>query len=593
MLRALRLAPFVILAIAVSGCPAPFEPSTGGSSSSSSAGAGGTTSVGGASAGSSASTGGSGGTDTCDDADRDGDGASECDGDCDDDNAFVRPGALEICGNGADEDCDGEDNVGAECDAYSTYVSPKGNPGATGTKEDPVATIVEGVERAMALGVPAAVLVAAGTYSEDVTITGAVSLVGGYDPDDWSARDPSAHETIVKDTAPTGLKLAAVDGDMLVDGLTINGRNVSSGTDTTAALTIDGGGPVISNCTIAGGQVTSGTGASVAVRLIGDSAIGAHTRLGSTTILSGSAVSGPARGVWIDAPTMDVTIADSGVSAGKGTDSIALHVVDAAKVTVWKSTFQSATAVGGGPGAPSNSLGIWAQKGELLLDSSIVNADQIDDPPVCFTPSAWCGGVRISTGSATLTNNVLLGGASDHSAAVHLFEVSDDLSGVVVSSNTIYAAGRLAAQSTSACVLLGSPRSDPVVTAVGRFRNNIFIGGYAELNYAFWEQRTPGESCDPAALDHDLFYFPVNMPNEGVLYTDWNGIAASDLTNVDDLPGDGAHLEDDPKLDGGHLRSDSPCRNTGTDADAPNHDTDQEPRPQEMLFDIGPDEYVP
>ncbi len=594
MPRAPRFTPFVILAIAVSGCPEPFQASTGGTTESSSTGGstGGASSMGGVAGGGSDSTGGTGGI-PCDDADLDGDGYSECTHDCDDDNAFIHPGALEICGDGADEDCDGKDNLGEECNGFSTYVSPLGFPGATGTKDDPVPTIKEGVEHALLLGVPAAVLVAEGTYSEDITVTGPVSLIGGYAIDDWAVRDPANKKSFIKSTATSGLKLAAVDGDMLVDGFTIYGRQVSSGSESSAAVTIDGGGPVISHCAINAGQITMGSGNSVGVRIVEDSAAGVHARLWSSTILSGSAVTGDACGIEIDAPTMDVTIADCGVSAAKGADSLALHIVDAATVTVWKSTFQSTTASGGGINQPSSSFGVWALSGELIFDSNIVNSDQVIDPPRCFTPAAWCGGVRISTGLATLTNNVILGSASDHSAAVHLLETTDDLSEVVVSSNTLYAAGHLDFETTSACALLGSPRPDQVVTAVGRFRNNILYGGFATHNYGVWEQRTPGESCDPAALDHDLFYFPVNMPNDGVLYTDWNGIAATDIQNPDDLPGDGANLVDDPKLDGGHLREDSPCRNTGTDADAPNHDGDQQPRPQESLYDIGPDEYAP
>ena len=58
----------------------------------------------------------------CDESDADGDGWSECDGDCDDGNAAVHPFATEICNDGVDQNCDGvtdewTDNDG---DGFST-----------------------------------------------------------------------------------------------------------------------------------------------------------------------------------------------------------------------------------------------------------------------------------------------------------------------------------------------------------------------------------------------------------------------------------------------------------------------------------------
>ena len=52
---------------------------------------------------------------SCSDVDQDGDGAS-ADVDCDDSNAAVYPGAPEICSNGIDEDCDGRDLLCSEVD---------------------------------------------------------------------------------------------------------------------------------------------------------------------------------------------------------------------------------------------------------------------------------------------------------------------------------------------------------------------------------------------------------------------------------------------------------------------------------------------
>jgi hypothetical protein len=46
---------------------------------------------------------------SCNDVDNDGDGYTETQGDCDDGNTAVHPGAEEMCGDGIDQDCDGSD----------------------------------------------------------------------------------------------------------------------------------------------------------------------------------------------------------------------------------------------------------------------------------------------------------------------------------------------------------------------------------------------------------------------------------------------------------------------------------------------------
>jgi hypothetical protein len=79
----------------------------------------------------------------CETPDADRDGWTVCDGDCDDENRNVYPGAAEACGNGVDEDCDGLDPLcglpgtdlvaGGGCVRCSSDLSaspPSGGPGA-------------------------------------------------------------------------------------------------------------------------------------------------------------------------------------------------------------------------------------------------------------------------------------------------------------------------------------------------------------------------------------------------------------------------------------------------------------------------------
>ena len=48
---------------------------------------------------------------SCEDVDNDGDGFAESQGDCNDGNSSIRPGAPEVCGDGIDQDCDGSDLI--------------------------------------------------------------------------------------------------------------------------------------------------------------------------------------------------------------------------------------------------------------------------------------------------------------------------------------------------------------------------------------------------------------------------------------------------------------------------------------------------
>lgn len=172
--------------------------------------------------------------------------------------------------------------------------------------------------------------------------------------------------------------------------------------------------------------------------------------------------------------------------------------------------------------------------------------------------------------------------------------MDNDLDAVVITSNTLYGSGHSAFESESAAILLGSPRVEGSgATLVGRIRNNILVGGFAVSNYGVREQSIIDEEHAIRHLNHNLFFFfPINSPNKGVPYWSWTGVDGADLPEHRRPPGDGNNLLADPKLSTGHIAKDSPCRNAGTDVDAPDHDRDDKPRPQEGAFDIGPDKIV-
>lgn len=67
---------------------------------------------------------------TGDAADCDADGFTVGDGDCNDDNAEVRPGVQDVCGDQLDNNCDGLFDEG--CDRSAQLGVPRGGGGCTG-----------------------------------------------------------------------------------------------------------------------------------------------------------------------------------------------------------------------------------------------------------------------------------------------------------------------------------------------------------------------------------------------------------------------------------------------------------------------------
>ena len=65
------------------------------------------------------------------DVDDDGDGFTENQGDCNDGDAGIHPGAVEVCGDGVDQDCNGSDLTCAN-------VIADAGPDQTVTEGDPV-----------------------------------------------------------------------------------------------------------------------------------------------------------------------------------------------------------------------------------------------------------------------------------------------------------------------------------------------------------------------------------------------------------------------------------------------------------------------
>lgn len=157
--------------------------------------------------------------------DLDGDGYTGLDGDCNDADAAVHPGAEDTPdGNFVDSDCDGIDGTLA----LSTFVAVSGSDVAgCGDWVAPCRSIQAGLWEAQSQS-RRDVLVGAGTYTESVELVDRVNLYGGYGPD-YAVRSPAAlyvSHMVSPDASPTLLG-ETLAGPIVVADLTIEAPDLS------------------------------------------------------------------------------------------------------------------------------------------------------------------------------------------------------------------------------------------------------------------------------------------------------------------------------------------------------------------------------
>lgn len=122
------------------------------------------------------------------------------------------PDRAPSSGTGAswvDENCDGVDGVVGD----AIFVSASAAAGGNGTRTSPLQTIAAGVTAQQAQN-KRYVLVAQGTYKENVRLFDGAQLFGGYSAD-FLARDPKLYTTTWQGVAPTVLTTAAVHVEAL------------------------------------------------------------------------------------------------------------------------------------------------------------------------------------------------------------------------------------------------------------------------------------------------------------------------------------------------------------------------------------------
>ena len=384
------------------------------------------------------------------------------------------------------------------------YVSTPGDGGSDanpGTSDQPLTTLTAAVTEGAAVlsggnADAVHVYVSLGTYNVDsdaldgthVVLSEGVSLFGGY-PLDWSARDPLVHTTTIADGGTdTGNNVnpnravyagSGITTATLVDGFIILG---GSGDYTTGMYLA--GSPTVQNSTIdgGGGGVTS-TGVYVN---------GAAPLLDGNTITAGTG--GQNYGVQVqNGGTPTFTAND--IQGGAGNLSFALMTFNSAPI-ITGNTLDGGTA--------TNSRGLQNSNGAPLVVGNTIRGGNGGTQTVAVLNTN-------ASGTATLRNNVILGGTATTTTRGISIEGG---SHPIVQHNTID--GGTAGTVAYGVVLVGG--------SGGTLQNNIIFTTSAPSRYCLSENAATDE---PEVFENNAL---SGCPT--ALYHDDNGVTPVDATAV-------------------------------------------------------------
>ena len=483
----------------------------------------------------------------CWDADQDGYGDAACGGfDCDDTDPGINPSADEICTGGIDEDCDGL--VDLDEPTCVTIHVPSGAP----TIQAAITAAVEGNR----------ILVAPGTYSENLLLDKAITLQG----------EAGAGTTVIDvNQTGRGMTISYVGtGEVVLDGFTIqNGRSAKGGgilcstpSSSSSAIIMNcrisgnlasnGGGiyceqdsdPTVTNCTITGNM--AGTGGGIFCADGSSPAIATCTISGNYTINYGG-------GLYCSDSYPEITSCtisgNYAASSGGG-----LYCSSSSPEITGCTIYRNYTGFYGG--------------GLACFSSSPVIMDCL----ISGNYAASCGGGLHSVSSngsitkSSFSENI----AGSKGGGLYCQQSSPDITNCTVSGNITNAEG-----GGFYC-----DRSSPDITncTISGNKSYVYGGGVYCL------------SSSPAITNCILWGNNALDGEEFLHLSGWPNIRFSDVRGG--WLGEG-NIDADPLFAGGgdlHLTFSSPCIDSGSDVEIYT-DMDGDVRPTGAGFDMGADEY--
>jgi hypothetical protein len=494
-----------------------------------------------------------------------------------------------------------------------------------------------------------------GTYTSTLCITEDITLLGGYNPADFTVRDPDGYRTSVSWEGEPGHTIVILTNGTaaVVDGFEITGADGATALWVRDAAATVSHNRIVDNETgwWGAGLFVSGSSAptiesNAILSNTAESGGGIVVRGGATAVISGNLIAyneaiTNGAGIYVTEGSV-VTVTNNQILSNTVADNGGggLLVENGATFAVSGNTFQGnfAGCCGGGMAAwwdttgtivgnefVNNTVDYWNGGGIYLhggpydvFSNTITHNQSLagngggigvmgEGTDVNMTgnlvianaaPLGWGGAIRVWSGRATIVGNLIEGNSADGAPGI---EFSDQASGLVdanlIRDNIVGEAGGIRLVGGSIVTITNN-----VITAVER---GVVI--FDDPSQA-WVVNNTIVGCTAEgvhAFDASTIFVYNNIivhngagvsaltPNATV---DYNDVWESGLAYWGVTPGPGSISADPQFADATagdyHLAWGSPAINAGTNAGAPAYDKDGVPRPQMSRVDMGAYERV-